>query len=144
MILIKKFYRKTKFPQLVDFEAKDQKVNGPDFLFDLGDIIFVVEHFEYDATIYKKRKGNQNRQEIARVEREFQAFAEANLEKEQLEKHHELKCDFNVKNLVNNFKRSFDKLYSNVEEYIKNVLKCGKGIKKEDIRMVFLWRILHR
>lgn len=133
----KKIIQNAKVPQLVDFEAKEQKVNGPDFLFDLGDIIFVVEHFEYDATKYKKRKGNQNRREIARVEREFQAFVEANFEEEILKKHDELKCEFNVINLVDNFLRSFKKHYANVEEYINNVLSCGKEIKEEDIRMVF-------
>lgn len=49
-MMIKTILLKVRNPQLVDFEAKDQKVRGPDFLFDIGDLVFVVEHFEYDAT----------------------------------------------------------------------------------------------
>ena len=97
----------------------------PDILSIYDNKIVAIEHFEFDSSTAKNKKGSQNRIEIARVQRENNS-------------HDKINCNYTTDNYIRNAIKNFENHYNRIEHYIEN-LKKEKVIKPHmEIKNLFL------
>ncbi len=123
----------------IPFESIGTTINGPDFLIPIpnSNKIIAIEHFEFDSSRYIKGKGNPNRIEMARIDRNFKNLTFKDGEPF-IHKSDQINCSWSGENYVANFSRLFDSHLKNTQDYISNVLKTFPEKNRDDIILVFM------
>lgn len=112
---------------LIPFIQKLKKFDRPDAYSIINDTALIIEHFEFDST-YSNKKGSRNRQELARVERDFEEkFSKCKINSgETFKMHDEIFVTHTTENYLNNAMRVFSHHYKKIDEYKTNLFKNGK------------------
>ena len=120
-----RFYGSNRLAYLTPFLENIISHDAPDGYAIINNTILLVEHFEFDSSIAKNKKGSQNRMEIARVKRENNS-------------HDKINCNYTTDNYIRNAIKNFENHYNRIEHYIEN-LKKEKVIKPHmEIKNLFL------
>lgn len=99
------------FKHLVDFER-------PDAHSIVENSVHIFEHFEFDSSSVRKRKGSLSNIEKSRVNRAFDAILPAG---NGIRLRDELNIDYHVKNYVDNALANLQNHYAKIDSYIDNL-----------------------
>jgi len=129
---------KTGF-QVESFESSRTVVNGPDLYAHLKNgKLLVLEHFEFDSSKRRKRKGSKSKEEISAANRNFDETLESVTEVgESVYNEHIIKSSTSLQCYKNNLIESFERHYKNIDNYIDNIISANLITNKEDILLAF-------
>lgn len=109
--------------------------DAPDMLLKKGDEAIIIEHFEYDGFPVRKGKGSLGRQEQSRIEREVTALVQSNKNAYYAD---EIKANSTLDNLLKNVTSSFQRHYSHIEMYKRNLTDEGLIDETTLVKVMFL------
>lgn len=109
--------------------------DAPDMLIIKENGAIIIEHFEFDSYHVRKRGGSPGRQELNRIQA---AKDELTPTEEGVFFHDEIKAKSSYLDLIANVTRSFEKHYSRVPVYKKNLKELGLINDTMDVRVLFL------
>lgn len=108
--------------------------DAPDMFFKKGELVIIIEHFEFDCYRATK-KGSSFRREEARIQR---AFDSTPMSGNSLMIHDEIHGQSSYADYLNNVKRSFAEHYARIDQYIENLTEAGAITVASTVKVVFL------
>ncbi len=107
--------------------------DAPDFFIKTGDLVLIIEHFEFDC--YKvTRKGSEHRREAARIQRKEDALQPT---EEGVTLHEVIRGESSYEEYINNVTRSFNEHYSHIDLYFENLKKAGIITDSSTVKVLF-------
>ncbi|MBS6686173.1 hypothetical protein [Thomasclavelia spiroformis] len=130
--------QKKSIESVISFIQKLKNYDRPDAYSIIDDTALIIEHFEFDST-YSNKKGSENRQELARVERNFEEkISKCKMNNgETMMIHDEMFVTHTTENYINNAMRVFDNHYKKIDEYKTNLFKKGEVKDIKTIKTMF-------
>jgi hypothetical protein len=126
--------------EIISFESKGTQINGPDlYIKYCGEQkVLAIEHFEFDSTKTRIRKGSENNRRNAEINRDYeQALVNVNELGDQLLRTYDYSQTKSLVNYRDNLLRSFKSHYRNITSYKKNLVKAGIADSLDQVKMVF-------
>ena len=130
--------QKKSIESVIPFIQKLKNYDRPDAYSIIDDTALIIEHFEFDST-YSNKKGSKNRQELARIERDFEEkIYKCKMNSgETIMIHDEIFVTHTIENYINNVIRIFNNHYKKIDEYKTNLLKKEKIKDIKSIKTMF-------
>jgi hypothetical protein len=118
--------------RLISFEK-------PDMVLPLEDKIMMIEHFQFDASQFKKGKGNLDKALRSQRNRDFDAFiANADYSEEPLTLTAEVGCNFKAEYYMDNLERVFNEHLAKIETYKQRLIEHNFVKNEQSIITAFL------
>ncbi len=108
----------------------------PDAYAIIDDEVLIFEHFEFDSSAFKNKKGTQQRRSEADDDRAFEAVVPI---EEGAFHRREIIADYTIKNYRKNLERNFSEHYNEIPGYKKTLRE--KGIITDDCKITTLFFI---
>lgn len=126
--------QKKSIERVISFIQKLKNYDRPDAYSIIDDTALIIEHFEFDGT-YSNKKGSENRQELARVERNFEEkISKCKMNSgETIMIHDEMFVTHTTENYINNAMRVFDNHY---KKLMSIKLICSKKEKSRILKLL--------
>lgn len=116
---------------------KTEPFEQPDIIIPLGDKVFAIEHFEFDASSFNK-KGSMDKRKLAERNREFdKLIADSDFSEVPLVATTSVDCTYSSDCYIKNFKTVFENHIAKITEYKKHIIDANKAKQMDDIIMCF-------
>ena len=118
---------------LINNLGKIAPFERPDGYLAAENIVYIIEHFEFDSSKVVKKKGSISRSELGRVNREFEKYP-VNSESAYLDELHIApSADSYIKNAIQNMQNHYGK----IQDYKDNLLSAGIITSSSIVRVGF-------
>ena len=130
--------QKKSLESLIPFIQNLISYDRPDAYSIIDQTALIVEHFEFDST-FSNKKGSKNRQELARVERNFETkLSKISFQsKKTFKAHDELNVTHLTENYIKNAITVFKNHYKKIDKYKTNLFRKEKNNVIKNIKTMF-------
>ena len=112
---------------LCNIEQYGDENKGPDLISKTDNIIYGIEHFEFDSTRNDK-KGSRFKQQIGIIDNKVNNEIKI---KDKVHNTSVLELSQDLNNYINNYKKIYSYHYSRIQSYLENLNKDYPDLKKE-------------
>ncbi len=110
----------------------------PDMILPLSNQVMIIEHFQFDASRYKKGKGNLDKILLSERDRKFDALKEKNDTENLIRDTTEIGCKYTAEYYISNLKRVFDEHLGKIATYKQRLIEHGFAKNEKSILTAFL------